>query len=32
MAIAKNSVDPAKFNTEVALPYQLRLKDFEIAM
>jgi len=32
MAISRNHVDPAKFNPVAILPYQLRLKDFEIAM
>ena len=32
MAIARNLVDTAKFNTKAKLPYQLRLKDFEMAM
>ena len=32
MPVARNVVDPAKFNKSLALPYQLRLKDFELAM
>lgn len=32
MPIMRNTVDPSKFNREAVLPYQLRLKDFEIAM
>lgn len=32
MAIAKNAVDTAGFNNKADLPYDLRLKDFEIAM
>jgi len=32
MAITKNIVDNSKFNEMAALPYQLRLKDFELAM
>jgi hypothetical protein len=32
MAITRNTVDPGKFNRGAALPFELRLKDFEIAM
>jgi hypothetical protein len=32
LAIRKNEVDPSKFNKEAILPYELRLKDFELAM
>jgi hypothetical protein len=32
MAIERNTVDTTKFNTNAQLPYELRLKDFEIAM
>ena len=32
MAIARNQPDPAMFNQNAALPFQLRLKDFELAM
>jgi hypothetical protein len=32
MAITRNLVDASKFNTKAKLPYQLRLKDFEMAM
>lgn len=32
MAIARNSLDVSKFNRQAVLPYELRLKDFEIAM
>lgn len=32
MAIERNHPDPALFNTDLELPYQLRLRDFEIAM
>lgn len=32
MAITRNSLDRAKFNTGATLPFELRLKDFEIAM
>lgn len=32
MAIQRNTVDGTKFNTAAQLPYQLRLKDFELAM
>jgi hypothetical protein len=32
MEIVRNIVDTAKFNKEAHLPYELRLKDFEIAM
>ena len=32
MKIARNSVDLTKFNPAVSLPYELRRKDFEIAM
>ena len=32
MAIERNEVDPTKFNLDADLPYELRLKDFEMAM
>lgn len=32
MSINRNIVEPGKFNPAAILPYQLRLKDFEIAM
>lgn len=32
MAMACNVVEPSKFNEKAELPYQLRLKDFEMAM
>ncbi len=32
MAIERNEVDSSRFNPEAALPYELRLKDFEMAM
>lgn len=32
MAITKNHVDASAFNTDAVLPYELRLKDFELAM
>ena len=32
MAIERNEVDLSRFNPEAALPYELRLKDFEMAM
>jgi hypothetical protein len=32
MAINRNMVDQTKFNKDALLPYELRLKDFEIAM
>ncbi len=32
MAIRRNSVDAAKFNPRVHLPYELRRQDFELAM
>lgn len=32
MGIVRNTLDPAKFNRRAELPFQLRLKDFEIAM
>lgn len=32
MAIARNAVDASKFNRHAVLPYELRVKDFEIAM
>jgi len=31
MPILKNSVDPARFNQDACLPYELRLRDFEMA-
>jgi hypothetical protein len=30
--IRRNVVNQAKFNTEAALPFELRLRDFEMAM
>jgi len=32
MSIIRNAVDPEKFNDTASLPYELRLKDFEMAM
>ncbi len=32
MAIERNVLDPAKFNPKPVLPYELRLKDFEVTM
>ena len=32
MTTARNSVDVGKFNQRAVLPYELRAKDFEIAM
>ncbi|HJT19026.1 MAG TPA: hypothetical protein VJ746_01070 [Nitrospira sp.] len=32
MAITRNTVSPNRFNPEAALPFELRLKDFEMAM
>ena len=32
MTIERNEVDPNSFNPEADLPYELRLKDFEMAM
>lgn len=32
MAIVRNSVDADKFNSKARLPYELRLRDFEMAM
>jgi len=32
MAIVRNEPDASKFNRKAVLPYQLRLKDFELAM
>lgn len=32
MAILRNNVDGTKFNTAARLPYELRVKDFELAM
>jgi hypothetical protein len=32
MPIIRNQVDPSKFNGDAALPYELRLQDFSIAM
>ena len=31
-AILRNQADPSRFNQEAELPFQLRLKDFELAM
>ena len=32
MSISRNTVDLTRFNKEAYLPYELRLKDFELAM
>ena len=32
MTIRRASPDPSKFNSGIVLPYELRLKDFELAM
>jgi hypothetical protein len=32
MAVARQSVDQSKFNREAALPYELRLDDFKLAV
>jgi hypothetical protein len=32
MSIERNTVDPANFNDSAAFPYELRQKDFEMAM
>jgi len=32
MPIEKNTVDPAKFNPDAPLPYELRQQDFQVAM
>src|SRR3990170_5235471 len=32
MAILRNTVDQTKFNSQAMLPYELRLKDFEMAI
>lgn len=32
MPVLRNTLDPTKFNIEIELPYELRLKDFELAM
>jgi len=32
MAIARNTVDQSKLNASTALPYQLRIEDFQMAM
>ena len=32
MRLSRNSVDASKFNRKAQLPYELRLKDFEMAM
>jgi hypothetical protein len=32
MVMARNVVELSKFNDEAEMPYQLRLKDFEMAM
>ena len=32
MPLTKGSVDKAKFNSSVTLPFELRLPDFEMAM
>ena len=32
MTIERNKVDSSRFNPEADLPYELRLKDFEMAM
>jgi hypothetical protein len=31
-AIVRNQADPSRFNQNAILPFQLRLKDFELAM
>jgi hypothetical protein len=30
--LRKNTIDPAKFNPQAGLPFELRLKDFELTM
>lgn len=32
MTIIRNQVDPKRFNVKASLPFELRLKDFELAM
>lgn len=32
MTLQRATPDPSKFNTEIELPYELRLKDFELAL
>jgi hypothetical protein len=32
MSIARNTLDPTRFNSLVALPYELRLEDFRLAV
>jgi hypothetical protein len=32
MTITRNTLDPAKFNSNVQLPYELRLEDFRLAV
>ncbi len=32
MPVARNSLDPSKLNTALALPYELRLEDFRLAI
>ncbi|MDA8110141.1 MAG: hypothetical protein M0015_16180 [Betaproteobacteria bacterium] len=32
MALQRNTIDASKFNSKATLPFELRLKDFEIAM
>jgi hypothetical protein len=32
VSIARNHPDPSKFNKALKLPFELRLKDFEIAI
>ena len=32
VTIIRNEADPRRFNPTASLPYQLRLKDFELAM
>lgn len=32
MPIVRNKVDPSQFNSKAALPFELRLKDYEMAM
>ena len=32
LPIIRNQADPSKFNQDAILPFQLRLKDFELAM
>jgi hypothetical protein len=32
MPVIRNTVDPSKLNPDATLPFELRLKDFELAM